>query len=310
MSTPPVNASLVGTLVRVAFAGYVIAIAVGFPAFGVASATSGTLTFLAMLEAIAIAALGAGFSVLCMRRLVREIWTAWVGLLGGVMPASLAAPDLQLVRVALAHLVGGGLLVAHGSSILGEGAESASTTWAFFGMCLGLAGLGLGLGGALPRLWWAWRGGGVEQPDDTVSRHIALFSWLALTALSLSSGLAETLPRHLDPGGAEPLRRGNWARGCVGTLAATQDICPSERRFVARVRAQGWQRLEWRLEAGRACAVVVEQDGQQRRRYTDSEGHVNLEVLPGPGVRVTIVGLTDEGCHARLRVRPTGEGEP
>lgn len=58
VAAPPANGSIVGTLLRVAFAGVIIAVAVGFPAFGVASATSQALTFMTVLKAVGIAGFG------------------------------------------------------------------------------------------------------------------------------------------------------------------------------------------------------------------------------------------------------------
>lgn len=307
MAKPSPTRSPFGTLLRVLLAGSVIAGAVGFPSISAASALSqGPLGAFAVLKAAVVAAIGAGISVLCMRTVVREIWTAWVGLLGGVTPASLVAPRSQLVGHALAHLAAGALLVMSGLRHLATGGDAASATWAFFGLTLALAGLGLGLGGAVPRLWWAWRGGGVEQPDDTVSRHLGLFAWLALTALSLSSGLAETLPARLDPEGGVPLRRGQWERECVSTLAAVQDICPRERRYVLRVRSPERVRIEWWFP--RSCEVVIA-DGDERRTFTGNDAFVRRDIVPERPITVTLVGLDAEGCRFQLRWRPDREHE-
>lgn len=296
-----------GTFVRVVIAGLVIAVAVGTPSCQVASTLSqGELEVVKILKATGAAAVSALISVWLIGRVVEDIWIAWVGLLSGVMPASLAAAPTRLVVLALAHLGSGAVLFLTGLNLLRGGFGLASATWSLFGLSLVFAGLGLGLGGAVPRLWWGWRGGGVEQPDDTVSRHLLQFSWLALAALGLSSGLAETLPAMLDPAAGIPLRRGDWERGCASTLPATQDICPQAQPYIVHARRPERMRLEWTFS--RRCQLVVE-DGQ--RRSADELGaFLHLDVTPERPAHVTVVGLDSEGCHYQLRVRPDREGAP
>jgi hypothetical protein len=305
MPDPSPEPSPGSVFVRVLVAGLMISGAVGFPAIGPASSLSGReLGVVSVLGALVVAAAAAAITVLFIRTVVRQIWTAWVGLLSGVIPASLAAPRSRLVALALAHLGAGALLVVNGLRLLVVGADAASATWAFYGMTSALTGLGLGLGGALPRLWWVWRRGGVEQPDDTVSRHLGLFAWLALTALSMSSGLAETLPGKLDPSGV-PLRRGDWERACASTNSLSQDICPRERRHVLRVRRPERTRVEWELSS-ESCEIVVD-DGEPRRTFDDRDGFVRLATTPERAVEVTVVALDIEGCWFALRARPEPE---
>lgn len=308
MSETSTAPTAVGTFLRVLMSGYVLAIAIGFPAIGAASDLSQPgFGVGSLVKATISSAIGAGICVLCIRTVVRQIWTAWVGLLSGVIPTSLAAPRALLVRLALAHLGAGVLLVASGLRLLDIGADAASPTWAFFGATSLLVGFGLGLGGALPRLWWAWRGGGVEQPDDTVSRHLHWFAWLALTALSLSSGLAETLPSQLDPEAGVPLRRGSWERGCATDNALVQDICPRERRYLLHTRRPGRMRVEWQFSSS-SCELTID-DGSLRRTYARHDGPVRLDVDPGPAVEIVVVGLDTDGCHFEVRARPEPEDQ-
>jgi hypothetical protein len=308
MSGPSKQPSAKGTFFRVLVAGFVIALAIGFPAVGATSTLSqGELGVGTVMTAAAIAAVGAGISVLFMRTVVREVWTAWVGLLSGVTPTSLAAPRSQLIALALAYLAAGALLAANGLRLLADSVATAATTWAQFGLLSALTGVGLGLGGAVPRLWWAWRGASVEQPDDTVGRHLNLFAWLALSALALASGLAETLPARLDPAAGVPLRSGDWERECVSTNALVQDICPRERRYVLRTRSPRRMRLEWGFPG--ACEVAVD-EGEGRRTFADGDAFIRLDVAPERPVTVTIIGLDIEGCRFELRAypEPTGGG--
>ncbi|WAS93548.1 hypothetical protein [Nannocystis punicea] len=303
--SPPAAPAPAGTFVRVLLTGSFLAVALGFPAFGVASAlSSGPLGAGALFKAIATALVGAAITTWTVRGLAGPLWIAWVGLLAGVVPAALAAPRSRWIGLALAHLAAGGLLVLAGLRLVALGAGAASDTWVFFGLVTALVGLGLGLGGAVPRLWWAWRGGDVEPADDGVARELPWFVCLALAGLSLASGLAETLPTALGFHTTTPLRRGHWEHGCASTLPATQDICPQQRRYSLRSRRGESMQIEW--DFARNCAVTIAADGAAQT-FAERSWY-RVEVAPEREVVVTIDGLSHEGCWYRLRARPDRGG--
>jgi hypothetical protein len=305
MSPPPAPPTPVGAFARVLAGGYVLAVALGFPSIGAASAMSSSpLGVLTIVKATAYAMVGAALTAWLVRGVVREVWVAWLGLLGGVVPASHVAPRGRWLGLALAHLGAGALVSLGGLRLAGVGASAASDSWALFGVVAALVGLGLGLGGALPRLWWAWRGGPVEPDDDAIGRHLGWFVFLALSALALSSGFAETLPAKLSPSEI-PLRRGTWERGCASTLALSQEHCPERHRYVVRARRAESMHIEW--DFPRNCAVAIEADGATHTSDAPYSSH-RVDVAPGRPVFVTMIGLTDEGCWFRLRARPDPEG--
>ncbi|MDC0673570.1 hypothetical protein [Nannocystis radixulma] len=302
---PELPTPLAAVFMRVLACGIALAIALGFPGVWTASAMSrGPLGVRSVVEAAAYAMVGAALATWLVRGVVREIWSAWLGLLGGVVPASLDAPRVRWIGLALAYLAAGAVVSCDGLHVAGTGADAASDTFALFGVVSALVGLGLGLGGALPRLWWAWRGGPVEPDDDAVGRHLGWFVFLALSALALSSGFAETLPAKLDPSEI-PLRRGTWERGCASTLALGQEYCPERHRYVVRARRAESMHIQW--DFPRNCAVAIEADGTTHT-FDAPDSTYRVDVAPERPVFVTMIGLTDEGCWFDLRARPAPEG--
>ncbi|MBZ5712822.1 hypothetical protein [Nannocystis pusilla] len=305
MPLSPAPPTPVGAFARVLAGGYVLAVALGFPSIGAASAMSSTpLGVLPIVKAAAYAMVGAALTTWLVRGAVREVWVAWLGLLGGVVPESQVAPRGRWLGLALAHLGAGALVSLGGLRLAGLGAGAASDSWAFFGVVSALVGLGLGLGGALPRLWWVWRAGPVEPDDDAVGRHLGWFVFLALSALALSSGFAETLPAKFSPSEI-PLRRGSWERGCASTLAPGQEYCPERHRYVVRARRAESMHIEW--DFPRDCAVAIEADGATKT-FDAPYSSYRVDVAPGRAVFVTMIGLTDDGCWFRLRALPDPEG--
>ncbi|MCY0991779.1 hypothetical protein OV203_31865 [Nannocystis sp. ILAH1] len=305
MPPPAAAPTPAGTFVRVLLTGCFLALALGFPAFAVASALSGgPLGAVAVVKAIMVALLGAAITTWIVRGAVSPLWIAWVGLLGGFVPAALAAPRSRWIGLAVAHLAAGGLLALAGLRLVAVAVDAASDTWSFFGLVTALVGLGLGLGGAVPRLWWAWRGGEVEPADDAVARDLQWLLWLALAALSLASGLAETLPTALHFDGTIALRRGHWEHGCTSTLQAVQDICPEQRRYSLRARGEASMQIEWRFP--RDCSVTIAADGASET-FAESSSY-QVEVGPEREVLVTVAGLSYESCWYQLRARPVAGG--
>lgn len=296
------------TLRRVLVASLGLTLAVGVPAVGAASAMSqGQLGLGMMLRAAAMSAVGAAVSTLMVRTLLGQIWVAWVGLLSGVTPSSLVMPRSRQLAHAAAYLVGGAAIAALGYVWIGTGEQASSETWALLGAVTTLAGLGLGLGGAIPHAWWWWRGSGIEQPDETVSRHLGLFVWLGLSALSLAQAMSETLTGHFAGPEGVPLRRAHTERGCVSTNPHMPDICPPERRYTLKTRGDGRLRLSWFFAAN--CEIRIE-DAEQRASYRDGNAFVPLDAAPARTIAVTLSGLDTAGCWYQLRARPVREDAP
>lgn len=295
-----------GHVVRIVFAGLVLAGAIGMPSFTASStfSTSG-LGAWAVAKAAFSALIGGAIAAAITRRLVTEIWTGWVGVLGGVVPTSLVADASRQRAVAVAYALGGLALAMLGTMSLRTGHASGSVVFSFYGLVLVLVGVAIGLAGAIPRLVFAKRRDAPAQPDEAVARHVWLFLTLVLGALGLSSGIAETMPEALHAATGVPLRPGTWSRGCVSTLEFEDTPCPLERRYLVVADRDRDVRLEWELIPGR-CELVVD-DGERPRRFDDEAGWLGIPVVAGHDVVVTFVGQAIDACWYRVRMRPPRE---
>jgi hypothetical protein len=296
--------------VRIVVSGLVLAGAIGLPSSSAASTLSTSGFGLGALVKASFGALvGAAIAAAIARKLVREVWSGWVGVLGGVVPASLVGSPEQQLAAAGAYALGGAAMVALAVSSLRTAHEAGSVIFSFSGLVLVLVGVGIGVAGAIPRLVFARRRHTPAQPDDAVTRHVWLFLTLVLGALGLSSGIAETLPTALHESEGIPLRTGMWNRGCVSTLDFEDTPCALEQRYliVADREEERDVELSWELIPGR-CEVVVHQlaaNGDERRRVFDVDaGWIALHVAPGQDIVASFVGLTSDPCWYRVRVRP------
>lgn len=295
-----------GHLVRIVFAGLVLAGCIGLPSITAASnlSTSG-LGFGSLVKAAFGALVVGAIAAAITRRLVREIWTAWVGVLGGVVPASLVGKPTKQLAAAGAYGLGGLVLVVLGTMALRRGLAAGSVMFGFYGLVTVLVGFAIALAGAIPRLVFARRKDAPAQPDDAVARHVWLFLTLVLAALGLSSGLAETMPAALYRADGIPLRVGAWARGCVASHGFAGTPCPLEQRYRIVGDRDRNVELEWELNAGR-CEIVVD-EGERRRNFPVDAGWLALHVAESRDIVVSFVGLTMDSCWYRVRVRPSRE---
>jgi hypothetical protein len=288
---------------RIVFAGLVLAGCIGMPSCTAASSLATSGLGIGSLVKAAFGALVAGaIAAALTRRLVREIWTGWVGVLGGVVPASLVAEPARQRAAAFAYFAGGAVLVGLGWLGLSSGRASGSVLFSFSGLVEILVGAGIALAGAIPRLVFARGRITTALPDDAVTRHVWLFLTLALAGLGLSSGLAETMPDALHAEAGTPLRPGQWMRGCVSTLEFEDSPCPTVRRYRIVGDRDRDVELAWELIPGR-CEVVV-QDGERRRVFDDDAGWVALHVDEGRDIVVALESRMVDSCWYRLRIRP------
>lgn len=295
-----------GHVVRIVFAGLVLAGCIGMPSFGAASSLSTSGLGAGSLVKAALGALvGGAIAAALTRRLVREIWIGWVGVLGGVVPESLVAEPGRQRAAALAYAAGGAALIALGTMALTSGREAGSVLFSFYGLVEILVGAGIAIAGAVPRLVFAQRPARTALPDEAVSRHVWLFLTLAIAALAMSSGLAETMPDALHGDTGVPLRPGLWMRGCVSTLEVEDVPCPAVRRYRIVGDRERDVELSWELIPGR-CEIVV-QDGDRRRVFDDDAGWVALHVAAQRDIVVAIEGRTIDSCWYRVRERPPKE---
>jgi hypothetical protein len=292
--------------VRIVFSGIVLTGAIGLPSMTASSTLSTSGIGVWVLVKAALSALASGaIAAAITRRLVREIWTGWVGMLGGVVPASLVAEPSRQRAAAVTYALGGLALAVLGTFSLRTAQDSGSVIFSFYGLVTVVIGIAIAIAGAIPRLVFARRRKTPTQPDEAITRHVWLFLTLVLGALGLSSGLAETMPEALHGTNGIPLRPGNWMRGCVSTLEFEDTPCPLERRYRIVAADDRDVRLEWEFPPGR-CEVVVD-DGERPRVFDDDAGWLTVHLVAGHDVVVAFVGKQMDACWYRVRMRPPRE---
>ncbi len=243
----------------------------------------------------------------------------WVGMLAGRVPAGFADRRANLGSGI------GGLLLCAACGILGvvlyrAGLRDGNANWAVEGLFLAAGGMVLGVGPAIPRLYFAARGAGdpVEKrskkqrwrnkrknkESDGAGAGAAVVATAALLSIGLSMCTADLIATMDTRDGKATLRYGDWLEGCLDASGQLEDECPKRMDATLDPRVRGSLQLEW---LGR-CDVAIEKagggqpGGKARLGGLDERSRWSL-----PAGRYHVAVTTKTDCAYMIRYRSAPE---